>query len=391
MKKAGKIIAYMAIIAGYAAVSFLIMYLVSKSGVYPSGSDTMCHIYKGSVLYQQIKQGNWYPLFDPMWYNGVEMMRYWAPLPVYFLAMCQAFAGGDCFGGYLIFLGLVSFFGAVVWFFIGCRHKRPCMGAVIGLLWFFMPNNLLAIFVEGNLPRALCMVVLPLFVANVHDYLLDGRWKSLPADYHLLCVYDFVPYRICRNDRTGAACISGYLPDLYRQRRRIFEVLFAVILGFALTGILDVCFTAGRNHVHGQFAGYAGIFSGCGYLAESVPPHYRWAGIFLFRTCGISSDRFWNVFCKKKIIAGVLGGLSDFSVHNDNDVFGACVAAGKPVSVDAALYLHCALFCTVQLSVMEHVKKAVCHRDRGASGVRCGAVPAVSLRGDFRCHAAGTV
>ena len=237
MKKAGKIIAYMAIIAGYAAVSFLIMYLVSKSGVYPSGSDTMCHIYKGSVLYQQIKQGNWYPLFDPMWYNGVEMMRYWAPLPVYFLAMCQAFAGGDCFGGYLVFLGLVSFFGAVVWFFIGCRHKRPWMGAVIGLLWFFMPNNLLAIFVEGNLPRALCMVVLPLFVANVHDYLLDGRWKSLPQI--TIC---FVFMTLCHTGYAGMIALALLVflvifRILYRQRRRIFEVLFAVILGFALTGI----------------------------------------------------------------------------------------------------------------------------------------------------------
>ena len=55
------------VLAVYAAISVAIMYAVSRSGVWPSGSDTMCHIYKGSVLYQALKNGNWYPLFDPMW------------------------------------------------------------------------------------------------------------------------------------------------------------------------------------------------------------------------------------------------------------------------------------------------------------------------------------
>ncbi len=222
----------------YAAVSFAIMYFVSQSGVWPSGSDTMCHIYKGSVLYQAIKSGNWYPLFDPMWYNGVEVMRYWAPMPVYFLAMCQALAGGDCFGGYLIFLGIVFFLGAAAWFVIGWRHHRPVLGAFFGVLWFFMPNNLLAIFVEGNLPRALCMVVLPLFVENVHDYLLEKRWSSLPK--LTLC---FVFMTMCHTGYAGMIALAMLIflmvyAILYRKSvRSILHVLLAVILGFLLTGI----------------------------------------------------------------------------------------------------------------------------------------------------------
>lgn len=226
------------VLAVYAAISVAIMYAVSRSGVWPSGSDTMCHIYKGSVLYQALKNGNWYPLFDPMWYNGVEMMRYWAPMPVYFLAMCQAIAGGDCFGGYLVFLGIVFFLGALSWFVIGCRHQRRVLGAVFGVLWFFMPNNLLAVFVEGNLPRALCMVVLPLFVENVHDYLLERRWSSLPK--LTVC---FVFMTMCHTGYAGMIALAmliflAVFGILYRKSgRAAVHVLLAVICGFLLTGI----------------------------------------------------------------------------------------------------------------------------------------------------------
>ena len=79
----------------YAFFAVMIAFLIYVGGNYPTGADTMCHIYKGDVLYHSIRQGNWYPLYDSFWYNGVQMMRYWAPLPVYFLAFCQALAGGN--------------------------------------------------------------------------------------------------------------------------------------------------------------------------------------------------------------------------------------------------------------------------------------------------------
>ena len=54
-------------------MSVMVIKLVSKNGVYPSGSDTMYHIYRGDYVYNSIKAGNWYPLYDYMWYNGVEL------------------------------------------------------------------------------------------------------------------------------------------------------------------------------------------------------------------------------------------------------------------------------------------------------------------------------
>ena len=130
----------------YALIAGAVVWMVAIGGNYPSGSDTLCHIYKGDILYQNIKAGNWYPLYDNLWYNGVQMMRYWAPLPIYVLAFCQMLAGGEALSGYLVYVGLILFFGALSWLFIGVKKNRPVFGAFLGVLWFFMPNNLYALF-----------------------------------------------------------------------------------------------------------------------------------------------------------------------------------------------------------------------------------------------------
>lgn len=238
MKKIGKIIFLLISLAVYAVAAFLIVYVVQRSGVYPSGSDTMCHIYKGDVLYHEIKAGNWYPLYDSMWYNGVQMMRYWAPLPVYVLAFCQWVAGGSYFDGYLVFLWGVAFFGACSWLVIGVRHKRPLIGSLIGLLWFFMPNNLTAIFVEGNLPRALCMIFLPLFVSYIHDYLLEEKWSALPK-----ITIIFVLITLCHTGYAGMIALALllflfiFLLLYHDKKRNIAHVIVAVVMGFLLTGV----------------------------------------------------------------------------------------------------------------------------------------------------------
>ncbi|MDD6194108.1 MAG: 6-pyruvoyl-tetrahydropterin synthase-related protein [Lachnospiraceae bacterium] len=225
------------IVVGYVTLAGLMVFFVSKSGVYPSGDDTMCHIYKGDILYHSIKEGDWYPLWDSRWYNGVQNMRYWAPLPVYVLAMCQGIAGGDAIYGYLVFLFLTCFLSSLVWLRIGCTHKRPWMGAFLGFLWFFMPNNLMAVFVEGNLPRALCVVMLPLFVSFVHDYLLEDKWVGLPK--MIVC---FGLMTLCH---IGYACMIALsllvfliiFKMLYPKKGRVSNVFLAVALGFMLTGI----------------------------------------------------------------------------------------------------------------------------------------------------------
>ena len=104
----------------YAFLAVGIVCVIYIGGTYPVGADAMSHVYKGNVLYHNISQGNWYPLYDNLWYNGVQMLRYWAPLPVYFSAFCQFLAGGSDINGYLIYISLVFYGFSCPIIFIRC-------------------------------------------------------------------------------------------------------------------------------------------------------------------------------------------------------------------------------------------------------------------------------
>lgn len=218
-------------------MSVMVIKLVSKNGVYPSGSDTMYHIYRGDYVYNSIKAGNWYPLYDYMWYNGVELMRYWAPLCAYVMAFCEMLAGGDMLIGYLIFVGLICMLGAISWLCIGIRMKRPVLGAFIGIIWFFMPNNLLALFVEGNLARSLSMIFLPVFIYEVSEYLKDRRAVRMP-----FIIISFVLIALCHLGYAGMAALAVIVYCIIHMlqgysKRAVGDIIVALLLGFMLIGV----------------------------------------------------------------------------------------------------------------------------------------------------------
>ena len=225
------------VIVLYAVIAVLVGIIVKRNGMYPSGSDTLCHLYKGDILYKSIKEGNLYPLYDPNWYNGVEMMRYWAPLPVYFLAFCQMLAGGDMFGGYIIFNGLIFFFGALSFLWIGIKTERIHLGAIMGILWFFMPNNLLALYYEGNLPRSLSMILLPLFIYYLIKFMQEEKKKHLVT---IGIIYAFII--LCHSGYAGMVALSVIIflfinGIINTTWVRGIYVMGMIVASFMLTGL----------------------------------------------------------------------------------------------------------------------------------------------------------
>ena len=218
-------------------VAILVVLTVSANSIYPTGSDVMYHIYRGHTLFESIKGGNWWPLLDPMWYNGVELMRYWAPLPAFFLAACEWIGGGSPLEGYLIFVGLICFLGALPWLYIGRKAGRPWLGMFLGVLWFFMPNNLLALFTEGNLARSICMIFLPLFIFQNFEYLKTRNWKLLPA-----ITLWFVLILLCHLGYAGMVALSMLLFFVIygiftKTWRPILDLIGAMAFGFLALGI----------------------------------------------------------------------------------------------------------------------------------------------------------
>lgn len=230
-------------IAAYAAIALLIMYLVAHSGLFPSGPDTMYHVYRGELVYQEIAKGNWYPLYDPNWYNGVEIMRYWPPMCPYFYALCMFIANlfiTHSYGGFIVFCGMIFFLGAIVWHIIGIINGRPFLGTIIAILWFFTPNNIYALFGEGNLARSVSMIFLPLFIFAAYKYLESGRVRYLPV-----ITISFMLIAFCHLGYAGMVALSLILYlviDMitYKRGLRNGRVLVSTLFGFLLTALYSI-------------------------------------------------------------------------------------------------------------------------------------------------------
>lgn len=227
------VIAAVLLLAGAVSIGLV----VAHNGTYPGGIDTLCHIYKGDVLSKSIGNGQLWPLFDPLWYNGVQMMRYWAPLPVYAFAACESLAGGDPLAGFTVFCGAIFFLGGLAWLIIGMRLERPWLGLALGILWFFLPNNLIALFYEGNLPRCISLALLPALIYLAHSYLEHGRAKALPLTTAL-----FALMALCHSGFAGMVLISLVIYLVFygivcRTWKRIPALLASLLLGYAVIGI----------------------------------------------------------------------------------------------------------------------------------------------------------
>ncbi len=163
----------------YTALAMLMMYMIKDSGRYPQGSDTFCHLYRADLLLKNVQLGNWFPLYDSTWYNGVEIMRYWGPLPLYILAGLEWIIGTSVLDAYVLLLGTLLMIGGCGWLLWGIRYRRIGLSVTIGLLWFFMPENMRVVILEGNLPRGVINALLPFFFYFVWRVMAEKRKNAI--------------------------------------------------------------------------------------------------------------------------------------------------------------------------------------------------------------------
>lgn len=167
-----------------AAVLFLFLcsvgtvFLIKINGLYPGGYDVMYHLYRSDSLSRSIAGGDWFPLYDRYLYNGVQTLRYWPPLPVYVMSLCQ-FITGSMLDSYLLYVGMIFFLGGCGWLLFGREYNRVGFSALAGALWFFAPDNMMVLFGSGNLPRALVAALLPYLLFFVWQFIDAKRWRGV--------------------------------------------------------------------------------------------------------------------------------------------------------------------------------------------------------------------
>ena len=152
---------------------------------YPWGSDTWGHIKKAQFLLQEMMNGNYFPSFSPMWYNGVEPFRYWAPLPYYLLAgLMRALSDPFLAAGW--YAALCAFVGGAGWLLMK-RRLGVVESALAGFVWMFWQDNVRVAMSEGNLPRTLVTALFPyllhcfLLVLEKPEHKYFGRFAALTA------------------------------------------------------------------------------------------------------------------------------------------------------------------------------------------------------------------
>lgn len=223
----------------YLAVAVGVVLLIASSGEWPSGTNVYYYIYRGNLLYNSILNGNYYPLVDLNWYNGFDLVRAVSQLEPYVYALFQYIVGGNQFDAYLLYVGCVAYLDGLVWLFIGHKENKPWLGAAIGLVWFFVPSNLSAIFIEGALARGLTSIFMPLLIYAAYSYLERPTCKKMLVFCLLFIVTGF-----CHIGFAGMIAIALivffliYSPAntkyIHSVELMIAMFLSAVIMGFWL-------------------------------------------------------------------------------------------------------------------------------------------------------------
>ena len=260
------------------AVATLIMYVIYRWGNYPSGSDTYCHLYRADIILQNIREGNWFPLYDPYWYNGVEIMRYWGPVPLYVLAFTQ-YLGGDIFAGYIGYVGLLFVVGAIGWLWFGKKVSRMGLGLFIGGIWFLIPENMKVIFYDGNMPRALINALLPWMICFVYDF-MDKKTAYRAAK--LTLIFTFITLCHIGTTLMLVVVLLIYLllyGKVHKNFKSIGQILLCVLTGMLISGIwmIPSFFGSGAGGSNNQVM--EGFFQNA---LLSLNPFPAWNGETLF-------------------------------------------------------------------------------------------------------------
>lgn len=220
-----------------AGLSYALYVYISSNGIYPSGSDAMYHVYRGDMLYRSFKNGAGFPLYDRFWYNGIEPMRYMPPLSPLLFALCETMTKGAIFEAYIFYCIVIFLLGLFVFTAIGFAMERPVTGLVMGLLWFFLPNNIYTLFAEGNLMKALGYVFLPVLFYLIFEFLE----KENPWTLGVFCI-SFILLIFCHLEFAGMTVISVFLflvifRFYQKKRRSIVKIIVAIPLAYLMSGM----------------------------------------------------------------------------------------------------------------------------------------------------------
>jgi uncharacterized membrane protein len=204
---------------------------------YPWSSDTLGHLIKADYLQQEIAAGHWYPNLFPHWYNGVQMMRYYPPLPYYALVGINLLTRDMLMAGH-VYIVLAALLGALACLLFA-RWVGWLPAASGALLFALAPDNLRVALAEGNLPRTLASALLPALTYCLLCVLRgEGRRRHLIAGGLLLTATILSHAMMGAIFGAGLGALAVLLFLLKgSSARSTLDALSVLVVGLLLSGV----------------------------------------------------------------------------------------------------------------------------------------------------------
>lgn len=285
-----------------------------KTNSYPMGSDVYGHLFKANFLYEALKNGKLYPVYSNMWYNGIEIFRYWPPLSYYVLAVLMFFTGGNALYAFPVFGGVCLVVSMAGWLCWGAGENRIGAAFTIGLLYFFCPDNLRVFFSEGNVPRIFITALLPFLFYLMWRVIRYKKLLSLLPFTAALCLVTYTHLMISAMTGISIALFCLVYGAANREWRYEAALIADAVISYLLMGFMLISGLSGGLVTQSESSSVETISSWAQEAALSLNPFYRignldlfYFGLVIFMICVLGA-----VTAEKENAAGFISALLIF-------------------------------------------------------------------------------
>lgn len=216
--------------------AILLGLVLRQKGYYASGCDAWGHLFKGDLMYKSLKQGQFYPLYTPLWYNGLQPYRYWAPFPYYLLALLE-YIGGGIDKAYYLFAVLSLFVGGLPWVIWGKQEEKIGVGLCLAVAWFFMPENTRVFFCEGNIPRMVTAIIIPWLVLFIKEFVEKEKDGAVTGIVICMSLITLSHVMIAAMMGIGTFLFLVFFMIKHHKYLRSMIALVGMVIAIILTGI----------------------------------------------------------------------------------------------------------------------------------------------------------
>ena len=289
--------------------ALIVMIVMQYSGNYPKGSDVYGHLFKANVLYNSINSGDIYPLYTDLWYNGQQLFRYWPPMAHYVLALMQFIEGGNILNAYVLFIGLSFIIGGSGWLIFGIIEDRIALGAIIAVMYFFLPDNMRVCFSEGNVPRIFITALIPYVFLIVWQIIYYKRKKYIIPLVLLMCVIIFTHIMIAAMIGIGTFLFCLIYSLANKEYKYSVYTILSMVLCFAIMGIELVPGLIGGMASMDSEAAIANMAGWSEKASISLNPFLRIKGemdLYYFGASILFTAFLGFLLCSKEINAGFI-------------------------------------------------------------------------------------